>query len=84
METVEESVLTVAAEHTIPEDIQEIFDDEIPEETYQAILRELRQDPELSKIMDDIDCDLDNDLDLMDIDLPSEDDRLEQELSNLW
>ena len=87
-EIVEENPLTVVCNQTIPEDIHPIFDDEIPQETYEAILRELRQDPDLSKIMDDLDM-TDNDLDMMDVDLPPEDDRLEQELLeqelyNLW
>ena len=77
-EIVEENPLTVACNQTIPEDIHPIFDDEIPQETYEAILRELRQDPDLSKIMDDLDM-ADFDLDMMD-----EDDRLEQELCNIW
>ena len=77
-EIVEENILTVACNQSIPEDVQPIFNDEIPQETYETILRELRQDPDLAKIMDDIE------LDMMDVDLPLEDDRFEQELYNLW
>ena len=77
-EIVEENLLTVACNQSIPEDVQPIFNDEIPQETYETIVRELRQDPDLAKIMDDIE------LDMMDVDLPLEDDRFEQELYNLW
>ena len=77
-EIVEENLLTVACNQSIPEDVQPTFNDEIPQETYEAIVRELRQDPDLAKLMDDIE------LDMMDVDLPLEDDRFEQELYNLW
>ena len=68
----------MACNQSIPEDVQPIFNDEIPQETYETIVRELRQDPDLAKIMDDIE------LDMMDVDLPLEDDRFERELYNLW
>ena len=82
----EESLITVASNQSIPEDIETIFNDEIPQETYDTIVRELRQDPELARLMDDIELDTmdDIELDTMDVDLPLEDDRLEQELYNLW
>ena len=80
-EIIEENLLTVACNQSIPEDVQSIFNDEIPQETYEAIVKELRQDPDLAKMMDDIELDI---MDDMDVDLPLEDDRLEQELYNLW
>ena len=80
-EIIEES-LTVACNQSIPEDVESIINDEIPQEAYEAILKELRQDPELTKLMDDIE--LFDDIDMMDVDLPIEDDRLEQELYNIW
>ena len=84
-ETIQQNVLTVACNQTIPpEDVQPIFNDLIPEETYHTIVRELRQDPDLAKLMDDIELNMGDDIDMMDVDLPLEDDRLEQELYNLW
>ena len=81
LEIIEDS-LTVACNQTIPEDIKSIINDEIPQEVYEAIVSELRQDPELTKIMDDIE--LFDDTDIMDVDLPIQDYRLEEELYNLW
>ena len=69
----EENGLTAICNESIPEDI---FNHEIPEETYQAILRDLSLDPNLSKIMDDVELEMG-----MDIDLPDIDDRLEEELN---
>ena len=69
----EENGLTAICNESIPEDI---FNHEIPEETYQAILRDLSLDPDLSKIMDDVELEMG-----MDIDLPIDDDRLEEELN---
>ena len=80
-EIIKES-LTVACNQTIPEDVESIINDEIPQEVYEAIVRELRQDPELTKLMDDIE--LFDDTDMMDVDLPIQDYRLEEELYNLW
>ena len=73
-ETVQENPLTAAYDHSMHEDI---LNEEISQETYEAILAELRQDPDLHKIMDDIEQD-------MDVDLMLEQDRFEQELYNLW
>ena len=76
-EIVEENPLTAAYNQTLTEDIEPILNEEIPQEAFETILAELRQDPDLSKIMEDIEID-------MEVDLPLEDDRLEQELYNLW
>ena len=73
-EIIEENGLTAICNESIPEDI---FNEAIPEEIYQAILRDLHMDPDLSKIMDDIELEMG-----MDIDLPIEDDRLEQYLED--
>ena len=73
-ETVQENPLTAAYDHSMHEDT---LNEEISQETYEAIIAELRQDPDLHKIMDDIEVD-------MDLDLMLEEDRFEQELYNLW
>ena len=84
-EIIQENNLTVACNQTIPpEDVQPVFNGLIPQETYEAIVTELRQDPDLVKLMDDIELDMGDDIDMFDVDLPIEDDRLEQELYNLW
>ena len=65
--------LTAICNESVPEDI---LNEVIPEEIYQSILRDLHMDPELAKIMDDVEMG-------MDIGLPIEDDdRLEQYLEN--
>ena len=82
-ETIEENILTVACNEAVPpdDDVQPVFNDLIPQETYEAIVKELRQDPDLSKLMDDIELDIN----MFDVDLPIEDDdRLEQELYDFW
>ena len=79
-EIVEENPLTAAYSQTLTDDIESFLNEEIPQEVYETILTELRQDPHLSKIMEDIELDQID----MEVDLPSEDDRLEQELYNLW
>ena len=90
-EIVQGNVITAAGSETLTDDISSLLSEEIPQDVYEAILKELRHDPELSKILDDIEldtCGMESDLELstcdMDIDLPSEDDRLEQELYNFW
>ena len=84
-ETIEENILTVACNQTVPpDDVQPVFNDLIPQETYEAIVKELRQDPDLIKLMDDIELDMGDDIDMFDVDLPIEDDRLEQELYDFW
>ena len=86
-EIVEENPLTVACNQL--QDIEPTIDQEIPQEVFNEILAGLRQDPDLSKLMEDIEKDPDlnsivGDIDEMDIDLPI-DDRLEQELNwEIW
>ena len=90
-EIVQGNVIIAAGGETLTDDSSSLLSEEIPQDVYEAILKELRHDPELSKILDDIEldtCGMESDLELstcdMDIDLPSEDDRLEQELYNFW
>ena len=75
---------------TLCDELQPTLDEEIPEEVYNEILAGLRQDPDLCKLMEEIEKDNDineiieefvQDPD-MDIDLPIEDDRLEQHLQD--
>ena len=75
--------ITVAANETVPPDDNDVFNELIPQETYEAILSELRQDPDLAKMMDDIELNMEDDIDHM-IDLPIGDDRLEEELCDIW
>ena len=67
---------------TLSDELQPTLDEEIPEEIYNKIISELRLDPDLSKLMDDMEQDIDE----QDIDLPIEEDRLELELQNweMW
>ena len=73
---------------TLCDELQPTLDEEIPEEVYNEILAGLRQDPDLSKLMEEIEKD--NDINEIieefgqdiDIDLPDIDDRLERELEN--
>ena len=67
---------------TLSDQLQPTLDEEIPEEVYNKIISELRLDPDLSKLMDDIEQDIGE----QDIDLPIEEDRLELELQNweMW
>ena len=73
---------------TLCDELQPTLDEEIPEEVYNEILAGLRQDPDLAKLMEEIEKD--NDINEIieefeqdiDIDLPDIDDRLERELSN--
>ena len=53
-EIVEENPLTTAVNKLLPNDIEPTLDEEIPEEAFNAILAELRQDPDLRKLMEDI------------------------------
>ena len=73
---------------TLSDQLQPILDEEIPEEIYNKILSELRQDPDLSKIMDEMEQDFNMNIEEFgeDIDLPIEEDRLERELENweMW
>ena len=89
-EVLEENPLTTVCNELLPPDIQPTLEEEIPEEAYDQILAGLRQDPDLCKIMEEIEQDHDlneileefvQDPD-MDIDLPIEDDRLEQHLQD--
>ena len=89
-EVLEENPLTTVCNELLPADIQPTLEEEIPEEAYDQILAGLRQDPDLCKIMEEIEQDHDlneileefvQDPD-MDIDLPIEDDRLEQHLQD--
>ena len=88
-EIVEENLITTACSETLTDDIDSFLNEEIPQDVYETILTELRKDPDLCKIMDDIELNpIMDDIELdpcdMEIDLPVEDDRLEQELYNLW
>ena len=76
------TVLEESLRATLPDEIQSTLDEEIPEEIYNKILAELRLDPDLAKLMDDIEHDIDEE----DLDLPIEEDRLESELQNwgMW
>ena len=73
---------------TLSGELQPTLDEEIPEEIYNKILAELRQDPDLSKLMDEMEQDINENIEEFgeDIDLPIEEDRLEAELSNweMW
>ena len=88
-EIVEENLITTACSETLTDDIDSFLNEEIPQDVYETILTELRKDAGLCKIMDDIELNpIMDDIELdpcdMEIDLPVEDDRLEQELYNLW
>ena len=88
-EIVEENLITTACSETLTDDIDSFLNEEIPQDMYETILTELRKDADLCKIMDDIELNpIMDDIELdpcdMEIDLPVEDDRLEQELYNLW
>ena len=82
--TIQDNILTTACNETIPaeDDMQPVFNDLIPQETYEAILKELRRDPDLAKLMDDVEIDAWDDIDMLD--LPIEEDGLEQELCDIW
>ena len=82
--TIQDNILTTACNETIPaeDDIQPVFNDLIPQETYEAILKELHRDPDLAKLMDDVEIDAWDDIDMLD--LPIEEDGLEQELCDIW
>ena len=77
----QENVITTAYTETLADDTDLFLNQEIPDDVYQALLTELQKDPDLSKIMDDMELSPIMD---MDIDLPVEDDRLERELCELW
>ena len=79
-EIVEENPLSTAYDQILAEDIAPTLNEEIPQEAFDRIMAELRQDPDLNKIMEDIELEQID----MDVDLPLEDDRLEQELFELW
>ena len=80
-EIVEENPLTTACNEL--QDMESTLDEEIPQEAFDAILAGLREDPNLTKLMEEIeiDTDLNNILEDIDVDLPIEDDRLERELN---
>ena len=82
-----EQISTTALEESLrttlfDDEIQATLDEEIPEEIYGKILAELRADPDLANLMEDMEKDIDE----QDIDLPIEEDRLELELQNwgMW
>ena len=76
---IQENPLAAACRETLQEIDESILADEIPQAVYESILADLQGDPYLSDIMNDIELEFD-----MEVDLPLEDDRLEQELYNLW
>ena len=76
---IQENPLAAACRETLQEIDEPILADEIPQAVYESILADLQGDPYLSDIMNDIELEFD-----MEVDLPLEDDRLEQELYNLW
>ena len=76
---IQENPLAAACRETLQETDESILADEIPQAVYESILADLQGDPYLSDIMNDIELEFD-----MEVDLPLEDDRLEQELYNLW
>ena len=88
-ETVQEgeNPLQIATEEIMEESttINPTLEDELPKEVIDRIINELREDPELKNIMEDIEQDFDFDQLGNDIELP-ECDRLEEELGNmvLW
>ena len=88
-ETVQEgeNPLQIATEEIMEEStmINPTLEDELPKEVIDRIINELREDPELKNIMEDIEHDFDFDQLGNDIELP-ECDRLEEELGNmvLW
>ena len=57
--------------------------DQIPPETVEKIIHELRNDPNLKDIMDDVEQQIEEELVGLEIDLPELDDLLEEELQ-LW
>ena len=79
-EIVEENPLSTAYDQILAEDIAPTLNEEIPQEAFDRIMAELRQDPDLNKIIEDIELEQID----MDVDIPLEDDRLEQELFELW
>ena len=82
-EQISTTVLEESLRTTLLDDeIQSTLDEEIPEEIYGKILAELRVDPDLANLMEDMEKDIDE----QDIDLPIEEDRLELELQNwgMW
>ena len=82
-EQVSTTVLEESLRTTLLHDeIQTTLDEEIPEEIYGKILAELRADPDLANLMENMEKDIDE----QDIDLPIEEDRLELELQNwgMW
>ena len=78
----DENILTMTCSQTVP--ATDDNNDLVSEEVYQQILRELRQDPDLAQLMNDIELNTDEGDEDIDIDLPLEDDRLEQELYDFW
>ena len=76
---IQENPLAAACRETLQEIDESILADKIPQAVYESILADLQGDPYLSDIMNDIELEFD-----MEVDLPLEDDRLEQELYNLW
>ena len=82
-----ENPLQIATEEIMEEStmINPTLEDELPKEVIDRIINELREDPELKNIMEDIEQDFDFDQLGNDIELP-ECDRLEEELENmvLW
>ena len=78
-EILQENPLQVACNEIFPE---ATLNEEIPDEIFQKILDELHQDPELHNMMNEIDQEIEFEQLAADIDIP--DDRLEQELENMF
>ena len=80
-EVLEENPLQVAAEEVVQQSapLYPSLDEEIPNEILERIINELREDPELRKIMTNIEQDIEFEQIGMDLDIPE--DRLEQELN---
>ena len=78
-EILQENPLQVASNDIFPE---ATLNEEIPDEIFQKILDELHQDPELHNMMNEIDQEIEFEQLAADIDIP--DDRLEQELENMF
>ena len=81
-ETLEENPLQTAYDEVLTETTQlhPTINEEIPEEIIQKIIDELRQDPELSNVMDEIEQQVEIEQLDMDVNI-SDDERLEQELN---
>ena len=81
----EENPLQTAYDEVLaePTQLHPTLNEEIPEEIIQKILDELRQDPELHDVLDEIEQQVELEQLDMNVDIP-DDDRLEQELEDLF